>query len=289
MDLEQHRQLVKLAAFEAERTRLFAKTPHTAPIDPIETAIKCGCEVRFLSLSSLEGVYSPEPRPAIVIGSERPAGRRTFTCAHELGHHIFKHGMSIDDLDAQKHSSGKSPEEFLADVFAGFLLMSQTAVLRTLKDRGWQATSLQPEQVYRLANFFGVGYGTVTNHLASSLRLIPREYANELLKVTPKQIKSEFGVSASSGMLIVDYNWQHRAIDMEVGDTLVLPHEANIEAGTQIELIGEKDNSTVYRAIKPGYARSYCHKQKWAANIRISRKNYAGLAQYRFLEESEIE
>lgn len=252
MDWQQQRQLVKLAVLEAERTRHFAKAPLTAPIDPIDIAIKCGCEVRFLSLTSLEGVYSPEPRPAIVIGSERPAGRRTFTCAHELGHHIFKHGMSIDDLSAQKYSSGKSPEEFLADIFAGFLLMSQTAVLRTLKDRCWQATSLQPEQVFRLANFFGVGYGTITNHLASSLRLIPLEYADELLKVTPKQIKSEYGVSASSGVVIVDHIWQHRAIDLEVGDTLVLQREAKIETGTQIELIAEKDNSSVYRAIKPG-------------------------------------
>lgn len=289
MDWHQQQQLVKLAALEAERTRLFAKVPRTAPIDPIETAIKCGCEIRFLSLPSLEGVYSPEPRPTIVIGSERPAGRQTFTCAHELGHHIFKHGERIDNLNAHKHNSGKSPEEFLADVFAGFLLMSQIAVLRALKDRGWTATTMQPEQVYRLANFFGVGYGTVTNHLASSLRLIPQEYANELLRVTPKQIKSEYGTTAGSGIVLVDYNWQHRAIDLEVGDTLVLPHEAKIEDWKQIELVEAKDNSSVCRAIKPGYARSYCHKQNWAANIRISRKNYEGLAQYRFLEEGEEE
>lgn len=92
MDWKQRQQLASLAAMEASRLRLFAKIPRTAPIDPIETAIKCGCEVRFLSLASLEGIYSPEPSPTIILGSERPAGRRAFTCAHELGHHIFNHG-----------------------------------------------------------------------------------------------------------------------------------------------------------------------------------------------------
>jgi len=289
MDWQQQRQLVKLAALEAERTRLFSKIPLTAPIDPIETAIECGCEVRFLRLASLEGVYSPEPRPAIVIGSERPAGRRTFTCAHELGHHIFKHGIRIDDLDAHKRTCRKSSEEFLADVFAGFLLMSQTAVFRALKDRGWSATTLQPEQAYRLANFFGVGYGTIINHLAVSLQIMPREWADELKKIQPKQIKAQYGANANSEAVLVDYNWRQRAVDLEIGDTLVLPRGSSTEPGNQIELVSDKGDFLIYRAINSGYARAFCFEGEWAVNIRISRKNYEGLAQYRFLEESEVE
>lgn len=289
MDTQQQRQLVKIAAKEAERIRLFVKISRTATIDPIDTATKCGCEVRFLSLSSLEGVYSPEPRPTIVIGSERPTGRRSYTCAHELGHHVFKHGMCVEEHDAWKQTCSKSSEEFLADVFAGFLLMSQMAVLRTLKDRGWAAPSLSPDKIYRLSNFFGVGYGTVINQLAASLRLIGRDYGNELLKVKPKQIKAEYGASANSEVVFVDYHWIDRAVDLEVGDTLVLPQDSKIESGKQLQLFSDKNGSLLYKAITAGYGRAFCHERKWAVNIRISRKNYMGLAQYRFLEESEVE
>ena len=285
MNWAQRCQLSRLAVIEAERIRLSEKIPHEAPIDPIDTAIKCGCEVRFLSL---EGVYSPEPRPTIVLGSERPAGRRTFTCAHELGHHVFNHGMRIEELNARRHSGIKSHEEFLVDAFAGFLLMSQTAVLRSLKDRGWSATSLQPEQVFKLANFFGVGYGTVINHLALSLRLIQRDYAEELMKIHPKQIKTQYGESTNSELVFADYHWRNRAVDLAVGDILVLPQDASIEAEGKLEYVIDKKDSVVYRAINPGLARSFCHEREWAVNIRVSRKNYEGLAQYRFLEESEV-
>lgn len=287
MDWREQQRLAKLAAMEAEKMRLFAKVPNTAPIDPFDLAVKCGCEVRFMSLASLEGVYSPEPRPAIVIGSERPAGRRAYTCAHELGHHAFKHGMRIEELDAQKQACSRSPEEFLADVFAGFLLMSQSTVCRALKDRGWEAACLFPEQVYCLASYFGVGYGAVVNHLAYSLRMIPRESAVDLLKTKPKQIKEQYGAKASSEVVLVDRNWLHRAVDLEAGDTVVVPQKTSVEPGERLQLVEENADCKIYRAVSSGFTRVFCQNSEWAVNVRISRKNYEGLAKFRFLEEME--
>jgi len=287
MDLKQQRQLATQATMEAERIRLFAKIPISAPIDPIETAIKCGCEVRFMKLSSLEGIYSPEPKPIIVLGSDRPAGRRAYNCAHELGHHVFKHGIKMEDLNGKKQSKNQSPEEFLADVFAGSLLMSQTVVLRALKDRGWQAEKILPEQLYQLANYFGVGYSTVIHHLTQSLKLIKREHTKELLKVKPKDIKAQYGVAANSEAIIVDYNWRHRPVDVEVGDSIVLPSSTEVDKTSTVKLYKDINGSSVYNAASRGYARAFCTENKWAVHIRISRKKYEGLAEYRFLEESE--
>lgn len=284
MNWQHRRQLAKLAAMEAERTRLFIGVPPSAPIDPVDTASKCGCDVRFLSLTSLEGVYSPEPRPTIVVGSQRPAGRRAYTCAHELGHHVFKHGASIDELRSQDSDCNQSDEEFLADAYAGFLLMSQTAVLRALKDRGLSAASLRPEQAYKLANFFGVGYGSFVSHLAVSLQLLTTGTKEVLQGIQPKQIKTQYDVDAMSEVVIVDYYWKHRAVDLEIGDTVVLPHETITEMGQQLEPVSNT-NYSIFRAINPGYARAFCLERNWAVNIRISRKHYEGLAQYRFLEE----
>lgn len=289
MEWRQLQELARRAALEAEKVRLAAKIPHTAPIDPIETAIKRGCEVRFMSVPSLEGMYSPPPKALIVVGSERPAGRRSFTCAHELGHHVFKHGAILEQLHEQKRCSEKPPEEFLADAFAGHLLMSKSVVFNALKTRGFAAASLTPEQVYRLACYFGVGYGTAVNHMTYALQLIPRSLTEVLLKVQPKQIKAQYGASADSELVLADFHWLHRPLDTEIGDTIVLPKNAEIETGNRLQLVEKGEDIAIYRALSAGYSRAFCVEEDWAVHIRISRKNYVGLAQYRFFEEMEDE
>ena len=289
MDWSQQQQLAKKAALEAERMRRFVRVLNYAPVDPFDTAIKCGCDVRFVSLPSLEGVYSPEPKPAIVIGSERPSGRRAYTCAHELGHHVFKHGAQVDELNAQKHACQRTPEEFIADTFAGFFLMSQIAVSRALKDRKLLASSLQPEQIYRMANYFGVGYSTIVSHFAYSLRIITRDHADNLLKIKPKSIKDQYGADVKTEVVIVDHNWQHRAVDLESGDTLVLPENAKVDPGQQLQFSEKRAGCTIYKAASVGLSRAYLNETEWAVNIRVSRKNYEGLARFRYLEDDEEE
>lgn len=288
MDWKQQQELAKKAAFEAEKVRLSAKIPHIAPIDPYETAIKRGCEVRFMEVPSLEGMYSPLPKPLIMIGSLRPAGRRNYTCAHELGHHVFKHGVVLEELYEQKRACNeKAPEEFLADAFAGHLLMSKSVVGYALKTRGLTASSLTPEQVYQLACYFGVGYGTVVGHMTHALHLIPRPFSEALLKVQPKQIKAQYGANADSELVLVDYHWLHRTLDAEIGDTIVLPRKVEVETGNRLQFVEERGDISIYRAFSAGYSRAFCYEMDWAVNIRISRKNYFGLAQYRFIEEME--
>lgn len=288
MDWRQQQELARRAAFEAEKTRLTAKIPHTAPIDPIETAMARGCEVRFMRLPSVEGMYSPVPKPLIVLGSERPAGRRSFTCAHELGHHVFKHGMMLEQLTEQKLTCNKkTPEEFLADAFAGHLLMSKSVVGHAIKNRGLTASDLTPVQVYRLASYFGVGYGTAVNHITYALKMITRPHSDILLKVQPKQIKAQYGTSTNAELVFADFHWRHRPVDAEIGDTIVLPEKAEIETGNRLQLIEKGEGVVIYRALSAGYSRAYCNEEDWAAHIRISRKNYEGLAQYRFYEEME--
>ena len=93
MDNYARRDLVLRAAERAERVRMECGIAPTSAVDPILVAQKRNCEVRFLTLPSLEGVYSPFPRPVIILGSQRPVGRRSFTCGHELGHHEFKNTL----------------------------------------------------------------------------------------------------------------------------------------------------------------------------------------------------
>ena len=123
MDFSTRRQLTLKAAKHAQIVRNRCKIRQGAAIDPISVAETCGCEVRFMALSSLEGIYSPAPKPVIVLGSERPAGRRAYTCAHEIGHNEFEHGTRIDEYVNDHTPANNDPDEFLANIFAAFLLM----------------------------------------------------------------------------------------------------------------------------------------------------------------------
>ena len=117
---------------------------------PYDLAIDLQIKVIFISAPSLEGMYSPEPRPAIILNSERPAGRRRFTCAHEIGHHIFQHGYRIDEL-TEENSSSTSPEEFLAQRFASALLMPKIAVDSAFARRSWSPAAAEAEQFFIVA------------------------------------------------------------------------------------------------------------------------------------------
>jgi hypothetical protein len=61
--------------------------------DLVESAFGDEIDLRFQPLKSLEGMYSRQHDGTgiIIISSDRPSGRRRYTCAHELGHHLFKH------------------------------------------------------------------------------------------------------------------------------------------------------------------------------------------------------
>src|SRR5690606_23634540 len=117
---------------------------------------------------------------------------RAFSCAHELGHHVFGHGSSIDDMigsytDRKRVSF--EPAEFLADTFAGFLLMPTLGIRNAFARRGWQASQATPEQIFVVACAFGVGYETLIAHMTFSLGMINRERATILSRASPKSIR----------------------------------------------------------------------------------------------------
>ena len=67
-------------------------------VSPYAAAEQLGIEVRFMDFPSMEGMYVAGASPKILLSSLRPQGRRAFTCAHEIGHHVFGHGEQFDEL-----------------------------------------------------------------------------------------------------------------------------------------------------------------------------------------------
>ncbi len=250
---------------------------------------KLNVRVKFVDIS-MEGIYLQEAEPVILLSALRPLPRRIFTCAHELGHHVFGHGSTIDELlDEAQSSKAFQPEEFLANSFAGFLLMPILGVRKAFVSRGWDAASATPEQIFTVACNFGVGYETLITHMAYALKMISSSRASTLLKTKPKAIREKvLGRPSTDPLTIADAHWSMPTIDAEVGSLLLLPTGAEA-ANDTITIEENHPKGHLFKANRPGLVRVYCRDTGWAVFVRVSRYQFIGLSQYRHLEEVEDE
>lgn len=248
--------------------------------------------VQFVPLLGLEGMYINEAKERrILISSCRPLPRKTFTCAHELGHHLFNHGLKVDQLEETVTGSQRDPQEFLVDCFAGFLLMPAIAVRYAFTIRGWSPATATPQQIFAVACSFGVGYNTLIDHMHYTLKLITEIKARELKKASPKTIRQDLlEEPSSSPLLIADEQWLLKTVDVEVGYQLLLPKTVKIE-GDIISFQASLEVGSLFKADCPGIARAYCPDTNWAVMIRVSRFEYTGFSSstYRHFGEYDDE
>ena len=150
------RDLVLQATTKALETRKILGKNLYEPICIYDAANELNVKVQFMEASSMEGLYSKIPRPTILLSALRPAGRRVYTCAHELGHHVFGHGFRIDELVEQLYQTSRfDPDEFLVDCYAGLLLMPKSAVANAFNIRGWDVNKINEFQVFNVASWLG--------------------------------------------------------------------------------------------------------------------------------------
>jgi Zn-dependent peptidase ImmA (M78 family) len=259
-----------------------------SPLCIYELCQKAGVAVRFTDdIVSMEGVYAALRKPKIVLSSLRPLPRRSFTCAHELGHHVFGHGSTIDELKEDAEDNVFQPNEFLVNAFAGYVLMPVQAVKRAFSVRGVEMPKASPEQIYTIASSFGVGYETLIGHLAHSLKYISPARAEELKKTKLPKIRERIlGFSLKDPLVIADTYHAMGTIDAEVGSVVLLPTGTKAESD-QIEFLKDTAAGRAFRATRPGLARAAV--DDFGVIVRVSRFQYSGLAEYRHLEETDDE
>jgi Zn-dependent peptidase ImmA (M78 family) len=152
------RTLANRAMQAAIATRAKGKLDQHSPVCIYPLCETMGVTVRFNNIN-MEGMYQRAAPARIQLSAPRPLPRRAYNCAHELGHHIFGHGSSIDELreDAKEHS-WEDPKEFLADTFAGFTLMPIMEMRRAFAVRGWTPDyeTATPVQMFTIVCDFGV-------------------------------------------------------------------------------------------------------------------------------------
>ena len=283
------RALATQAMQAATATRAEANLDQIGPICIYGLCETLGIVVRFNNFN-MEGMYQRGIPPRIHLSARRPQPRRAYNCAHELGHHVFGHGSSIDELrkDA-KAQPWENPKEFLADTFAGFILMPIVGLRRAFSVRGWTPKTATPAQIFTVACEFGVGYATLITHLSACLDMLSRSRAAALRRVTPKALRMDIlGALTDEPLIVVDHHRTAPTLDAEVETLLFLPSGAEVSGGG---LAFERDLAAgrLFRALKPGVFQATAGK--WAVFVRVApvqkdeRYGYVGLARYRHLEE----
>ncbi len=277
------------AVAEALRARQRVGLALTDPANAIDLAEKLGIQVWFQALPSAEGVLIRAPHPIIQLSSLRPAGRMNFTCAHELAHYWFNHPGHIGAADNGPVLRENNDDEYQANMFAAYLLMPKTTVQFGFAQRGAKPDSASPLTVLTIATWLGVGYTTLIYHLRFNLGLITEERARVLLRWGPKDIVSDIVGERTPGtaVFVVDRAWRARAVDIEVGDIVVLDAPITV-SGACVRLDGGDDSQVIVVAVQPGTGH-LDGSGGWATYVRVRRSRFEGRSIFRHLEETDDE
>lgn len=283
------RALATKALQVASGTRAKAKLDQHSPICIYELCETLGVKVRFNNIN-MEGMYQRGAPPRIHLSALRPLARRAYNCAHELGHHVFGHGSSIDELrEEAKEHPWEDPKEFLADTFAGFMLMPIMGLRRAFAARGWRPETATAAQMLTIACDFGVGYETLVTHLSAGVNLISPTRAAALKHTTPKALRASIlGALTPEPLIVADRYRVGPTLDAEVKMLLLLPPGTEI-TGSSLDHERDLAHGRLFRALRPGIVRATADRGTWAAFIRIAPEAYVGLAQYRHLEDEPDE
>lgn len=273
-------------AREASKLRMQQGIDKDAPLCIYDLIEKLGVELHFLAINSFGGMFVKDQN-AILAPSLRHFGKQSFSCAHELGHWRFNHGIRVDTLEEFEQATRDDPNEFLADSFAGHLLMPLWAVQRVFTRREWPIQTITPIRAYIASCQLGVSYSALLWHMYLSLNLISKQTVEALLKTTPKNIReSILGKDLCERLVIVDEKWESVAIDVQIGDYLILP-KGSIAETHAVQLIDNHELGVIAKATRAGKCQIASPDNEWSAFVRISKKEYAGRGIFRHLEDPE--
>lgn len=164
-------------------------------VDVFETMFQLGLPLLLRPLKGLLGAFLREPIPGVLVTTERPLSIQRFTAAHELGHFLLKHELSLDDEKFIGRSLKTTPvqgdfQETEADAFAVGFLMPHWLVGWHCSRQGWHKDDLiNPHVVYQLALRLGVSYEATTRTL-QRYNYLSVSQSRLLRNVEPRTLKA---------------------------------------------------------------------------------------------------
>ncbi|MBB1286824.1 ImmA/IrrE family metallo-endopeptidase [Flavisolibacter sp. BT320] len=281
--------LFKKALLKADEVRMQLGLNMFQPVNIYDVCAKLGVTVRFVDIS-MEGFYTKQEDgtyPTILLSNQRPLPRRSYTCAHEFGHHVFGHGLKVDALfDGTGQTTSFDPDELLVDAFAGALLMPVAGIEAAFTKRKWAPKTASPLDFYTVCSSFGVGYQTLVNHCRAN-QIISETTAMVLLKATPKKMFASLFPAGTENahFKIIDKHSKSPVVDLEVSNYIVLPADVEVE-GDHLRKQQATVFGTGYVAVRPGIVRAAAPDGSMGVFVRIQNFQYAGLAENRHLENA---
>ncbi len=285
--MNRHARLAGRAYQEALRLRSRMNRRINAPLCPFDLADEMGLEARFTDIPSLEAMYVNDGAPKILIAADRPPGRQRFSCAHELGHHIFGHGTLLACFAPSEPDATLPDAEFIAHAFAGYLLLPKTAVSHAFAIRGWNPRDGVADQFYVVSALLGVSFDALVTHCEVSLRLLDHRHARALHAEGLPLLRARIaGQEIANSLTVVDQASLDVAVDLRVGDHLLAPPDsAPVNQALQIQSV--KPTGTLFRACRPGLSGVQFQPEPTVGVVRIARAGYVGRAVFRHLEDPD--
>ena len=209
----------------AQRVHRKLGTDLTKPIDIFGIVEDEQIWLMFQPMNRLYGAYQSHPVPGVLINSNHPLPLQRYTAAHEFGHHVLGHEMSLDERAAIEDSGSIAAVESQAQIFAGEFLMPLTLVNHVLRNLGKSIhnPTLTSTDVYNVSLALGVSYTAAVNQLWSHKKLSANQAA-QLRRVQPIDIKEELlGArpdDARADVWIVRASESGRPLRPKVGDQI---------------------------------------------------------------------
>jgi IrrE N-terminal-like domain len=275
---EHHRSAAKTAL----KVRTDAGYLLHRPCNVYDLITKKNIDLQFVAIPTLEGMYLEDDGVRrICVSALRPPGRQCFTAAHELGHAALTHGTKVDTIDSLREGSRDyDVEERLADTFAASLLMPNGSVHSGFRTRGIDIQRASAPDVYGVAKWLGVGYSTLIQYLHYPMRVISDAHFKGLSRVEPKEIKSNLIREVTVNEVFqLDRLWDGESVQGQVGDFFT-----GIAADPGPPLRRYRDGLLV--GSEPGEA-EVALTSGGSVTVKISRKNYVGFFDYRYLREEK--
>ena len=148
----------------------------------------------FRPLDKLWGAYIAvnDVERGIIVTTKLGLPVQRFTVAHELGHLLLGHRMSLDrtiGFMGRNAPESRPPQEAAADTFASELLAPKRLLLASAKRHKWTKDKLhQPETIYQLSLRLGISFQAACWALVTANILSNRE-ASRLQQTTVKDLK----------------------------------------------------------------------------------------------------
>lgn len=129
-------------------------------IDVFGALLASDAALLFRPLEGLLGFCIKGPDVSgVVVSTQRPLRIQRFTGAHELGHVVLGHTLSLDGEEILGRGALRDEKEIAADSFASSFLIPKWLLQIHAKRQGWNRASMSdPRIVYQLALRVGASY-----------------------------------------------------------------------------------------------------------------------------------